>query len=211
MFLLKSEDKFPPIELANADGVLAVGGDLQPERLLEAYKLGIFPWYNEGEPVIWYSPPFRMVLKPNEVYISKSMKKILKDEVFHVTFNQNFVQVIELCQKIYRPDQPGTWITKDLKKSMIKLHQMGKAKSVEVWKNDALVGGLYGLDLDQIFCGESMFSMVPNASKVAFISLCQKLERENYRLLDCQVYNEHLESLGAYEIPRSEFKTYLNL
>ena len=209
MFLLGTDYKFPPIELANPEGILAIGGDLNPHRMLEAYKMGIFPWYNEGEPIVWYSPKFRMVLKPDEVYISKSMKKILKDGIFQLTFNQNFEQVITLCQKTKRANQPGSWITNALKKSMIELHEMNYAKSIEIWEKGKLVGGLYGLDFGHIFCGESMFSLVPNASKFAFISLCQKLQDEGYQLLDCQVYNDHLASLGAYEIPRKEFKSYL--
>ncbi len=210
MFLLPKEHIFPPIHLASDEGILAIGGDLHPDRLLIAYQLGIFPWYSEGEPILWYSPDPRMVLIPSEVFVSKSMKKILKDEVFQVTFNQNFAEVITLCQQTYRPGQQGsTWITKELKKSMIELHQKGFAKSVEVWNGEKLVGGLYGIDLGYIFCGESMFSTVSNASKVAFISLCLKLEQENYPLLDCQVYNSHLASLGAYEISRADFKTFL--
>lgn len=210
MFLLGKEYVFPPVELANREGMIAAGGDLHPLRLVKAYESGIFPWYNEGEPIIWYSPNPRMVLKPNEVYISKSMKKILKDGKFKVTFNQNFEEVINNCQRIYRNGQSGTWITHDLKNSMIELHKMGYAKSVEVWLDDKLVGGLYGFDLNHVFTGDSMFSLVSNASKIAFIKLCQKLEKENYQLLDCQVYNEHLETLGAYEIPRKEFIKILN-
>ena len=209
MFLLDASYQFPPVELSNPEGILAIGGDLHPERLITAYQSGIFPWYNEGEPIIWYSPVYRMVLKPHEVYISKSMKKVLRDQVFQVTFNQNFEAVIQHCQQTFRPGQRGTWITQELKNAMIQLHNMGLAKSVEVWQDHQLVGGLYGMDLGNIFTGESMFSLVPNASKTAFIRLCQKLEQENYQLLDCQVYNEHLESLGAYEIPRKEFIEYL--
>lgn len=211
MFLLGSEYVFPPIELADPHGIIAIGGDLNPNRLIEAYKNGIFPWYNEGEPIVWYSPDPRMVLKPSNVYISKSMRKILNEGKYKVTFNQNFEQVIERCQKIKRDGQRGTWITRELKKSMIELHKMGYAKSVEVWLEEKLVGGLYGMDLDYLFCGESMFSLMPNTSKIAFIALCKKLDEDNYPLLDCQVYTEHLESLGAYEISRKEFKTYLNL
>jgi leucyl/phenylalanyl-tRNA--protein transferase len=211
MYLLGSEYDFPPIELANPHGIIAIGGDLNPIRLINAYKNGIFPWYSEGEPIMWYSPDPRMVLKPSEVYISKSMRKILNEGKFNVTFNQNFEQVIESCQKTKRDGQHDTWITKDLKKSMIELHKMGYAKSVEVWLDGKLAGGLYGIDLGYLFCGESMFSSIPNASKVALVSLCKKLDQENYPLLDCQVYTEHLESLGAYEISRKEFKTYLSL
>lgn len=220
MFLLGSEFDFPPIELASDEGIIAIGGDLHPKRLLAAYHNGIFPWYNEGEPIVWYSPNPRMVLFPKQVKISKSMRKVLREGHFDVTFNQNFKQVIRLCKTVQRKDQEGTWITDDLEKSMIKLHKKGWAKSVEVWQHfsrdnrDAqcdkkLVGGLYGIDLGTIFCGESMFSLISNASKVAYISLAQKLAGENYPLIDCQVYNDHLASLGAVEMDRETFKKYL--
>jgi leucyl/phenylalanyl-tRNA--protein transferase len=209
MFLLGSEYIFPPIELASEEGVLAFGGDLHPNRLVEAYRKGIFPWYNEGEPIVWYSPNPRMVLYPKDVYISKSMRKIIRDKQFSVTFNRSFKQVINQCKSVQRAGQEGTWITNELEKSMIHLHEKGIAKSVEVWQNNKLVGGLYGLDFGTLFCGDSMFSLVSNASKIAFISLAQKLEKENYLIIDCQVYNEHLASLGAIEISKEIFKTYL--
>jgi len=209
MFLLSSEHIFPPIALADEFGIVAVGGDLDPKRLLAAYQQGIFPWYNEGEPILWHSPHWRMVLFPNEIYISKSMRKILRDGTFKVTFNQNFEAVVRNCKTIERPGQEGTWLNNELEESLIALHKQGHAKSVEVWQDDQLVGGLYGLDLGHVFCGESMFSHVSNASKVAFIWLAQKLEKEKYQILDCQVYNEHLASLGAVEIPQSEFKEIL--
>ena len=209
MFILGNDYKFPPVELASEEGIIALGGDLHPIRLLKAYKSGIFPWYNEGEPIIWYAPDPRMVLKPHEVYISKSMRKILRDGQFKVSFNQSFEKVINACQTIHRKDQNGTWLTDDLKNSLIELHDMGYAKSVEVWQGDTLVGGLYGIDLGDVFCGDSMFSYVSNASKVAFIYLCQYLEESDYKLLDCQIYNEHLASLGAYEIPREQYMRYL--
>ena len=209
MYLITEELDFPPVHLANEDGLLAVGGDLSVERLMLAYKSGIFPWYNEGEPIIWYSPKWRMVLFPNEVKVSKSMRKILKKNEFRITFNQNFEEVISNCKIIERGEQGGTWITNEMQQAYIKLHKLGIAKSVEVWKEDELVGGLYGIDLGNIFCGESMFSKVSNASKVAFIYLAKKLHKENYKLIDCQVYNDHLASLGAVEIPQNEFLEYL--
>lgn len=213
MFLLGSEYRFPPIELASKEGIIAVGGDLHPNRLIMAYHLGIFPWYAEGEPIVWYSPDPRMVLYPKDIKISKSMRKILRNKVFTVTFNQNFEEVIKHCKTVERKGQEGTWITDDLEKSMIQLHQKGIAKSVEVWQDfdsdKKLVGGLYGLDFGTIYCGESMFSLVSNASKVAYISLAQKLANENYPIIDCQVYNDHLASLGAIEISRAAFKKYL--
>ena len=209
MILLSDKLWFPPIETASSEGVLAFGGDLSPERLLLAYNSGIFPWFNKGEPVVWYSPGERMVLFPNELKISKSMKQILKKDSFKVTFNQNFKEVIRSCKTIYREGQGGTWITDEMEQAYTKLNELGHAKSVEMWLGNELVGGLYGIDLGDVFCGESMFSAVSNASKVAFIHLVQKLKRENYKLIDCQVYNDHLASLGAREIPRNEFLRYL--
>lgn len=209
MYLLSQDLVFPPVYLANKDGLLAVGGDLSAERLLLAYKSGIFPWYNAGEPIIWYSPDPRMVLFPKNLKISKSMKQIIRKNQFRATFNQNFLEVISNCKNSYREGQGGTWITDEMEQAYINLHKLGVAKSVEVWEGNELVGGLYGIDLGHIFCGESMFSKVSNASKFAFIYLAQKLEREHYKLIDCQVYNEHLDSLGAEEISRSAFLTYL--
>lgn len=209
MYLLNSKIEFPNVNQANQDDILAIGGDLSVERLILAYKSGIFPWFNEGEPIIWYAPKDRMVLFPKEIKISKSMKQILKKKTFKITFNQNFKEVISHCKNIYREGQGGTWITDEMEQAYIKLHKMGIAKSVEVWLDNKLVGGLYGIDLKpqntSVFCGESMFSLVSNASKVAFIYLAQKLENQNYKLIDCQVYNEHLASLGAREILREEF------
>lgn len=210
MFILGKEILFPNVETANTDGVIAIGGDLSSERLLLAYKSGIFPWYSEGEPIIWYSPDPRMILYPERLKISKSMRSVLRKGNFKITVNQNFEEVITNCKTINRKDQPGTWITDEMQKAYLKLHKTGLAKSVEVWQNDELVGGLYGIDLGHVFCGESMFSKVSNTSKVAFIYLSQKCENENYKLIDCQVYNEHLASLGAEEIPRKEFIKILN-
>lgn len=205
MFYLSSNLFFPPVSQANYDGILAIGGDLSAERLLLAYKSGIFPWFEEGEPIIWWSPDPRMVLFLDELVVSKSMRNILNRKIFTVTFNQNFRDVISNCQNIERDGQNGTWITNEMIEAYCKLHEQGIAKSVEVWQDDELVGGLYGIDLGHIFCGESMFSKVSNASKVAFITLVTYLKASNYRLLDCQVYNPHLESLGCREIEREAF------
>ncbi|MFC2109393.1 leucyl/phenylalanyl-tRNA--protein transferase [Bacteroidota bacterium] len=205
IWLSENNKNFPDIKNANEDGVLALGGDLSSERLINAYSNGIFPWYSEGEPIIWYSPDPRMVLFFEELKISKSMRKILRNQVFTVTFNQAFEEVIYQCKSIERGDGLGTWITDDMQKAYIELHKKGMAKSVEVWQGSELVGGLYGVDLGTVFCGESMFSIKSNASKVAFISLAQKLQKENYKFIDCQVYNDHLASLGAEEIPRAVF------
>jgi leucyl/phenylalanyl-tRNA--protein transferase len=196
---------FPDVATSSPEGVLAFGGDLSPDRLILAYKSGIFPWYNSDEPIIWWSPNPRMVLFLDDIKISKSMQKVIKSQTFKVTFNQNFSEVISKCQKSIRKDQNDTWISSDMIAAYNKLHQLGFAKSVEVWQNDKLVGGLYGIDLGNVFCGESMFSNVSNASKIAFIALAQKLKAENYQLLDCQVYNSHLASLGCKEIDRDSF------
>jgi leucyl/phenylalanyl-tRNA--protein transferase len=209
MVLLGKELVFPPVEMASAEGILAFGGDLQPQRLILAYRSGIFPWYNEGEPIIWYSPEMRMVLFPEELYISKSMRRLMAKNEFTLSWNKAFEEVIDQCQKSPRKDQLGTWITEDMKQAYIKLHKMGFAKSIEVWREDELIGGLYGIDLGHVFCGESMFSKASNTSKLAFIHLVQELQKKEYKLIDCQVYNEHLESLGAREIPRSEFMGFL--
>ena len=211
MYLLSKDLIFPEVHLANEDGLLAIGGDLSPERLLLAYKSGIFPWYNKGEPIIWYSPNPRMVLFPNKLKISKSMKQLIRRNEFQITFNKNFEEVISNCKSIEREGQQSTWITEEMQEAYLKLHKKGIAKSVEVWKNKELVGGLYGVDLGTIFCGESMFSKVSNASKLAFIYMVQKLENEKYQLIDCQVYNNHLASLGAEEISRTKFLTYLKM
>ena len=205
MHLLSNELYFPPVEKSDRYGVLALGGDLSTERLTLAYKSGIFPWFEDGEPIIWWAPPKRMVLFPDEIKISKSMRNIINREEFSITENQRFLDVITNCAEISRQGQRGTWITDAMLDAYCELHENGLAKSIEVWKDGELAGGLYGVDLGHVFCGESMFSKVPNASKFAFIMLAQKLNRENYKLLDCQVYNDHLATLGAREIPRSEF------
>jgi leucyl/phenylalanyl-tRNA--protein transferase len=205
MYFLSKELYFPPAETASTEGIVAVGGDLSPERLVLAYQLGIFPWFEEEEPILWWSPPERMVLFFDDLTISKSMRNIINRKQFKVTFNTAFRDVIVNCKKITRKDQAGTWITDNMVEAYCKLHELGIAKSVEVWENEELVGGLYGVDLGHVFCGESMFSKVSNASKLAFIALAKQLEMANYRLLDCQVYNDHLASLGCVEIDREDF------
>ena len=202
---LTNELYFPSVEDANAEGLLAVGGDLSPERLMLAYKSGIFPWFNEGSLILWWSPDLRMVLYPERIKVSKSMRKILKNNQFSLTKNSCFEAVVDQCALAKRVGQEGTWITKEMKEAYLKLHEMGYAKSYEVWQDDKMVGGLYGIDLGHIFCGESMFSLVSNASKFAFIQLAEELHKKNYSLIDCQLYTKHLESLGAEEIPRSRF------
>lgn len=205
MYFLSKELFFPDVEEADHHGLLAIGGDLSVDRLLLAYRNGIFPWFSEDEPILWWSPDPRMVLLFGNLLVSKSMRSILRKEVFQITFNQDFEGVINNCQQAYRPGQDGTWLSDEMKEAYLELHRLGYAKSVETWQDGELVGGLYGIDLGHIFCGESMFSKVSNASKAAFITLAKKLEAENYRLLDCQIHNDHLESLGCTEIPRALF------
>ncbi|MDI1317702.1 leucyl/phenylalanyl-tRNA--protein transferase [Flavobacterium sp.] len=209
MYFLTKELYFPPVEEASYEGILAIGGDLSIERLLLAYHNGIFPWFNVEEPILWWAPPERMVVAPAIYKVSKSIRNLLNQNKFRITFNQNFSDVIAGCQQVERIGQDGTWISEDIIESYTKLHEMGIAKSVEVWKNDALVGGLYGMDLGHVFCGESMFSTVPNASKIAFVTLIKYLKENNYKLLDCQVHNDHLEKLGAIEISRAAFMKIL--
>ena len=209
MYFLTKELFFPPVEEANYEGVLAVGGDLSAERLLLAYTNGIFPWFDAEDPILWWAPPERMVVNPMDYKVSKSMRNILNRNSFEVTINQDFAAVISNCQTIERKEQQGTWISAEIIKSYTQLHQLGKVISFEVWQNNELVGGLYGVDLGHVFCGESMFSNVPNASKVAFIKLIEYLKIHNYKLLDCQVHNDHLEKLGAFEISRELFMKIL--
>ena len=205
MYFLTQELYFPPVEMASTEGIVAFGGDLSPERLMLAYNSGIFPWFEDDEPILWWSPPERMVLFFDDLKISKSMRNIINQKKFKVTFNTAFRDVIYNCKRISRKDQAGTWITDKMVEAYCKLYELGIAKSVEVWENEELVGGLYGVDLGDVFCGESMFSSVSNASKIAFIALAKQLELANYKLLDCQVYNDHLASLGCVEIERDDF------
>ena len=211
MIFLRPQDNFPSVEEANAEGLLAYGGDLSPQRLLEAYSRGIFPWYEEGQPVLWWSPDPRMVLFPENLKVSKSMKQLLKKEAFEVSFNKAFSEVIDNCARIVRPGQMGTWITPQMKQAYLSLHEQNISTSVEVWKDGELVGGLYGIYLREkkIFCGESMFSKVSNASKYGFIHLVRELKKEGLLLVDCQIFTNHLASLGADEIPRDVFLNYL--
>jgi leucyl/phenylalanyl-tRNA--protein transferase len=206
--LLDNVVVFPATKLADPDGLLAVGGDLTVERLLLAYQSGIFPWFSEGEPISWYSPHERCVIFPAEVKISKSMQKLLRSNVFEVTVNTAFERVISCCANTPRIGQDGTWITKAMQKAYLKLHQAGLAHSVEVWQNGNLVGGLYGVKINQVFCGESMFSHASNASKVALIYLCKNM---SFNLIDCQMPNNHLLTLGARIIARDDYQTKLQI
>jgi leucyl/phenylalanyl-tRNA--protein transferase len=210
LFALDKEIIFPPVHLAEPDGLLAVGGDLSTERLLLAYRQGIFPWY-EGQHILWWCPNPRFILTPSTLKVSKSMKQLLKRDTFTFTTNKAFAEVINNCKNIDRPGQSGTWITSQMKEAYIRLHKLGFAHSAEVWQDDELVGGLYGIRLGKVFFGESMFSTVSNASKYAFISFVQQLEQEDVQLIDCQVYTEHLESLGAHMIAREDFVQLLQM
>lgn len=205
MFLLNHELFFPPPEMAGEDGLLAIGGDLSTERLLLAYKKGVFPWYNENDPICWWSPDPRFVLYPAELKISKSMEKVLSSGKFGFTVDKAFREVIQNCKTIPRKGQDGTWISAAMQKAYTNLHELGYAHSAEAWMDNKLVGGLYGIRLGNIFFGESMFSLKTNSSKFAFINYVQQLQGENVQLIDCQLHTKHLESLGAKMIPRELF------
>lgn len=204
IFALNEELVFPPVHLAEPDGLLAMGGDLSPERILLAYRNGIFPWYQD-EIILWWSPDPRMVLYPDELKIGRSIKPLLKRIEFDFTINKSFTAVIQQCKQTERAGQEGTWITDDVEKAYIVLHKLGHAHSAEVWKNGELVGGLYGIKIGKVFFGESMFSKLTNASRYAFINYVQQLRSEGIELIDCQVYTEYLESFGARLIDRKEF------
>jgi leucyl/phenylalanyl-tRNA--protein transferase len=208
-YILNENLYFPPVSHANKEGFLAFGGDLSTERLLLAYRSGIFPWYNEDEPIIWWSPDPRCVLFTNKLRISKSMQQVIKKGTFRFSMNEAFAQVIKCCQQTKRKDDNGTWLNNEMIESYNSLHQQGFAYSAECWLGDELVGGLYGIKLENVFCGESMFSLKSNASKFAFIHFVNYLKVEGIEVVDCQISNPHLESLGAEMIPRSQFLSYL--
>ncbi len=207
--LLDHRLEFPPVHLAREDGLLALGGDLGPQRLLLAYGEGIFPWFKSGGLIYWWSPDPRMVLFPDRLKISKSMRKVMRNGTFTLTRDQCFDRVIENCAGVARKGEVGSWIDPGFVQGYCALHRMGHAHSYEVWEDGELVGGLYGVDLGHIFCGESMFSLRSNASKFALIQLVGELGQRGVRLIDCQVHSGHLESLGAELIPRSEFMGHL--
>lgn len=197
---------FPSPSLAEEDGLLAVGGDLSKDRLLKAYTSGIFPWYSEETPILWYAPHERFVLPPKNIVVSKSMKKVIARDEFRITFNTAFNEVIKHCANVLRKDQDGTWIVDEMQQAYIHLHKEGYAHSIEVWKEGALVGGLYGVLVGRVFCGESMFSLVSNASKSALIYLCQHFDLD---LVDCQIHSDHLESMGASLVASDYFYNIL--
>ncbi len=205
LWTLDKDIWFPPAARALPDGLLAMGGDLQPDRLLLAYRSGIFPWYNEGDPPLWWSPDPRFVLYPQKLKVSQSMAAILKKGTFEYRFNTAFREVIAGCASVRRSYGVGTWISEEMMAAYIQLHELGHAHSAEAWQDGELVGGLYGIRIRRIFFGESMFSRVSNASKAAFINLVRQLQEEGVRLIDCQMHTAHLESLGAEAMPREHY------
>lgn len=200
---------FPDIEMATEEGLLAIGGDLEPETLINAYSHGIFPWFSENDPIMWWSLTPRLILYPQEIHISKSLYRIIQSKKFHVTFDTHFTEVIHSCATVQREEENETWITKDMIEAYIKLHKIGIAHSVEVWQEETLAGGLYGVSLGKAFFGESMFHTISNASKIALVALTQKLQEWDFHFIDAQMVTSHLVSMGAIEIPRNEFKTLL--
>jgi leucyl/phenylalanyl-tRNA--protein transferase len=205
VFTLSDRLSFPPPHLAIQEGLLAVGGDLSVERLILAYRSGIFPWYSKGEPILWWSPDPRLVLYPSELRISKSLQKVIKRRLFQITVNKAFDAVIQGCADVKRSYGEGTWITDEMKSAYCRLHRYGYAHSIEAWQENELVGGLYGVALGHAFFGESMFSRVSNASKVAFVTFVEILKELKFDLIDCQVKTDHLIRFGAREIPRKKF------
>lgn len=204
-FLTEDEELFPPAEAADPSGLLAVGGDLSPTRILAAYRRGIFPWYSEGQPILWHSPDPRFVLEPKHLHIPRSLDKTLRKARYEVRFDTAFEEVIAKCQRVRRPDQDGTWITEDMRRAYAELFRLGHAHSVESWEGGQLQGGLYGVSLGSVFFGESMFSVSPDASKVAFVHLVRRLVDWSFTLVDCQVETVHLARFGAVHWPRARF------
>lgn len=209
IFRLSSTIEFPPPELAEPDGLLAIGGDLSVQRLLEAYQKGIFPWYTEGEPLLWWSPAPRLILLPHEFHLPKRLARSMKKQNFTVTADTAFSEVVEQCAQFRDKNRQQTWITADMKKAYCRLHELGYAHSIECWRGSMLTGGLYGVALDRVFYGESMFSRVTNSSKIALYTLVKHAEQLNIKLIDCQVKTEHLSGLGAREVSRKHFQEML--
>ncbi|MEM9676331.1 MAG: leucyl/phenylalanyl-tRNA--protein transferase [Bacteroidota bacterium] len=210
LYWLTSELVFPPVELAEDWGGLALGGDLSPRRLLLAYRSGIFPWYDEDQPIIWHAPDPRFVLFSHKLRIPRSLRPTLNQQKFTITYDTAFHEVIRQCQQTQRPGQPGTWITEEMLTAYCQLHELGYAHSVEAWKDGRLAGGLYGISLGRAFFGESMFTRENDASKVAFVAKVLDLQEVGINLIDCQVHTPHLERFGAEEIPRSQYMQLLN-
>jgi len=209
VYRLRDEIAFPPAELADESGLLAVGGGLEPERLLLAYASGIFPWYSEGQPILWHAPDPRMVLLSSELHVNRSLRKSLAKTDLRISLDEAFSKVVKRCAEVGRPEQDGTWITDDMQDAYVRLHELGFAHSCEAWRDDELVGGIYGVSIGGVFFGESMFASESNASKIAFTHLVRQLGAWGIELIDCQVYTEHLERFGAREWPRGSFQEAL--
>lgn len=205
VYRIPEELVFPHPSLAEPTGLLGVGGDLRPERLLLGYANGIFPWYNEDQPILWFSPDPRFVLYPDQLHIGRSLEKVLRKRPYRLTLDTAFEQVILSCRHAPRPGQDGTWITPDMVQAYVHLHELGHAHSIEVWEEDSLVGGLYGVSIGRLFAGESMFTQANNASKIALVALVQQLQRWDFALIDSQVHTETLRRMGAVEIPREQY------
>lgn len=205
IFRIPREHLFPDPDLADPSGLLAVGGDLSPERLLLAYRAGIFPWYSQGQPILWWSPDPRMVLHTDELKVPRSLAKRVRQERYEITLDRAFDEVIDRCAKVPRPGQQGTWITSAMVAAYRHLHALGHAHSVEAWQDGELVGGLYGVSVGRLYSGESMFADAPDASKIAFVHLVRQLARWEFPLVDCQVHTDHLARFGAREIPRESY------
>lgn len=208
--LIRGDQPLPDPEDADPRGLVAVGGDLRAERLLDAYQRGIFPWYGDGLPILWHSPDPRFVLEPSALRVNRSLRKAIRRAPYRLTLDTAFERVIRRCAGIERPDQDGTWITNDMITAYDQLHALGHAHSIEAWQGEELVGGVYGVAVGAMFCGESMFALAPDASKIAFVQLVRQLERWGFELIDCQVYTEHLERFGAEDWPRSRFLAALH-
>ncbi len=211
VFLLDNSPLFPPGNLAGEDGLLAVGGDLSPDRLLHAYQNGIFPWYNPGEPILWWCPDPRLILEPEKLHVSRRLGRFLSKAPFKITFDTAFDEVIQSCAQVRLDNNEGTWLSNEMIRAYTTLHEMGYAHSAEAWENGTLAGGLYGLAIGRIFFGESMFYRTPNASKAAFIALVTQLRKWNFAMVDCQVVTRHLLSLGARTVSRHRFLSMLSL
>ena len=212
-WLDENNTEFPPSNhaLTDPNGLLAVGGDLSPARLVSAYSRGIFPWFSDGQPILWWTPSPRMILRPEQLHIGRSLKKLAKKAPFIIKVDSAFESVIRHCASVPRDEQDGTWITEEMINAYVELHQLGIAHSVEAWQDDELVGGLYGIALGKAFFGESMFSLVSGASKIAFATLATQLHQWSYLLIDCQIHTDYLSSFGANEVPRKEFETLLKM
>jgi leucyl/phenylalanyl-tRNA--protein transferase len=209
IYRLPEEHIFPPVSEAEPNGLLGVGGDLNPDRVMKAYSSGIFPWYSRNQPILWFAPDPRFVIFPEELKIQRSLKKVIKKNIFEIRINTQFKDVIEHCSEVPRPGQFGTWITEDMKQSYIRLHQEGYSHSFEAFQDGKLVGGLYGIVVGSVFAGESMFAQVSDSSKVAFVWAVRQMIDWGIKLIDCQVYTEHLDRFGAREIPRAQYMKLL--